>query len=178
MNRACCLALLLLISLTIKAQEKYSLYLDIGGASPYASVNLDKRFKSLSGAGLGYKMGFGFVLEDMIEPTRVTVKLKPSFPMGLNYVFGRDRNSSGLEVAVQCTYIPEMSIPEAWDPTGLYLEPVNDLFLPSLFIGYRFKPFKNKSIIRVGFSPFLLQGKWQNWFNLSMGWIARKKLRG
>lgn len=167
--------ILLMTTGYILAQDKFSLYLDLGGASPIVSINFEKRIKKLSSVGFGYKLGVGLVGIDVEDYPRTYIKLKPSFPIGVNYLFGKENRTTNIEIAAQATFIPIMSVLDPWDPSYRYPEPVRNLLIPSLFVGYRIKPINKKGIIRIGYSPIFFKSSWISWFNLSLGWTAKKR---
>ena len=161
MNKILLSLLLVLTDGSINAQDKFAIYLDLGGASPIASFNMEKRFNKLSSLGLGYKFGVGLVLTDGPQNPYPTVKLTPSFPIGLNYLFGKKNKVVNLEIAFQTTFVPNMGVPEPWDRYNVYRDPIRNEFFSSAFLGYRIKPFHKKGIIRVGYNPVRFRGSWQ-----------------
>ncbi|MEO7924355.1 MAG: hypothetical protein ABIR30_11815 [Chitinophagaceae bacterium] len=164
-----------LISNSSWSQEKFSIYLDVGGASEFGSLNIEKRISDNPGSGLGVRGGVGVVGTEIVEPPRTRIKLNPSIPIGVNYIFGNGKRANNLEVGFQATYIFEMTVPEEWDPQYVYKSNIKNKILPSFFLGYRFRPFKKRGIIRIGYNPVILDGKIFSWGVLSVGWAILKK---
>ena len=159
-----------LLSFNFNAQEIFSFQLDIGGASPYASLNIERMILKKTNVEVKIKAGFGVVGIDVEDPPRVYIKPKPSFPLGLNVLLGNGKRSYNFEVGVQGTLVSRMTIPELWDPNYFYKEDVKNKILPSYFAGLRFKPFNKKGVIRAGYNPIFLDGKRIDWVVLSLGW--------
>jgi hypothetical protein len=168
----------LVLSAKLKAQENFSFQLDIGGAIPYGSLNIEKKILKRTSLELKIKGGVGLAGIDVIEPPRTYIKLKPTFPVGLNLLFGNDKRPSNFEIGIQGTFVTGMTIPEAWDTSFFYKENIENKVLSSFFVGYRFKPFKRKGLIRIGYCPILLDGKIISWGVLSLGWTFGKSKKG
>jgi hypothetical protein len=163
-----------ILSFNLNAQEIFSIQLDIGGASPYASLNIERRILRMTNVEVKVKTGVGVVGIDVEDPPRVYMKPKPSFPLGLHVLLGKERKAYNFEVGVQGTFISRMTIPEVWDPNYFYQVDIKNKILPSYFVGLRFKPFERNGVIRAGYNPIFLDGKRINWAVLSLGWNFSK----
>jgi hypothetical protein len=159
-----------LLSFSLNAQELFSFQLDIGGASPYASLNIERMIFKKTNVEVKIKAGVGVVGIDVKEPPRVYMKPKPSFPLGLNLLLGKEKRPYNFEIGVQGTLVSRMTIPELWDPVYIYTEDVKNKILPSYFVGLRFRPFNRKGVVRAGYNPIFLDGKRIDWGVLSLGW--------
>lgn len=166
---------LFLLTTGLRAQEILSFQLDIGGAAPYRSINIEKRIFKKTAIEIRVRAGIGFTLIEVIEPPRVYLRPGPSFPAGVMFLVGKEKSSSKFEIGVQQTYIREMTIPEIWDEDLIYKENIKNTVLTSFFAGYRLHLFKQRGIVRIGYNPVLLGKKINSWAVLSLGWTLHKR---
>jgi len=157
------------------AQEIFSFQLDLLGPSPYASLNLERKIINAKNKEIKLKFGIGVAARDVTEPTRTYIKWTPAFPVALNLLFGTEKKKNNFEIGVQATYITEMTFSDAWDPAINYTGVLKNKILSSYFIGYRFRPFKKRGIIRIGYTPIVFDQKIINWGVLSLGWSFKKR---
>lgn len=97
------------------AQEEIAkklFYAEAGGPGLIMSVNFDARFNSNERLGLGYRLGVGFGFGNVYEKNAnqwdyydYDVKTYYSFPVGLNYVFGKPNSDHAFEVGAGATFL-------------------------------------------------------------------------
>jgi hypothetical protein len=169
--------MLLALANNVSAQEHLALQIDFLGAAPYGSLSLEKSIIIKKGVEIKLKAGIGLAGYNVVEPPRTFIKYTPTIPAGINFLIGRSNKRNNIEIGFQGTYIKEMSVSDAWDPALLYTNNLKKTILASVFAGYRFRPFKGRGIIRVGYNPVLLHRKWINWGALTLGWSFKKKYK-
>ena len=100
---------LITLNQSLSAQEEVAgklFYTELGGPGIIMSMNFDSRFNSNERIGLGYRLGAGFGVGNFGEEqndngytySEGITKTIYSFPVGLNYIFGKPRRSSTFEV--------------------------------------------------------------------------------
>ena len=118
-----------------------AIYFQIGGSGPAFSVNYDRRFgKRVNGAGIAAGIGYYGSSGSSIV----------SFPVSLNYLFGKSNNF--IELAGGATFLT------AHDT---YFGSSNNNYLfYHLNLGYRYQPTKGGFFFRGGISPIFLDGEY------------------
>ncbi len=159
----------------IYSQEKFSVHLDILGAAPYVSLNVEKSIIKKARLEIKARAGIGLTGYDVVQAPRTFIKHTPSFPAGIVFLSGRQNKKNSIEIGVSGTYIKEMSVSDAWDPTFQYRDNIKNTVLASAFFGYRFRTFNRRGILRVGYNPILLKNKLISWGALTFGWAFIKK---
>ena len=117
------------------SQGQKFVFIEGGGSGVLLNANFDMRLKKESREGLGFKVGFGntFYLEDGSATT---------FPIGINYVIGK--NKSGLLLGVNSTFSVFGEGTKKFDTKS---------FVPSLEIGYRFRPIEKGFSFQITYTP-------------------------
>ena len=168
----------LLILCYVRAQEKFVIYGDAGGASPVMSINIDKRFAAVNG-GFGFRAGIG------LAPALTRVlgqyphwegyeKWKITIPVGVNYLKGDPNRPGFLEIALQGTYIPKGTVVDSWSSLDIENTRIVNRFMLSGFIGYRRSPVVKGVVFRIGYNPLLVDYEVVHWFGASLGWKFKK----
>jgi hypothetical protein len=142
-----------------KSQEEYSreesgkvyntqFYVELGGPGIIFSANFDKRFNSSKKNGWGYRAGLGFIPNiDSYDNSNNTVL---TVPLGVNYVFGKERSSHTFETGAGVTFLSKT----------LYFDNSNDNqhVLGHLEFMYRLMPINGGFTWRIGFTPWITFG--------------------
>ena len=158
--------LLLAVNPLLSAQEEFVagklFYVELCGPGVVMSANFDSRFKSNSRVGFGYRFGVGFgvnkfedklveILEDGNFSSYHEGVTRPSysFPIGLNYLFGKPRRISTFEVGGGVTLLSRKVSLYNWE-----------LDKPGHVIGYfslmyRLAPANGGLSLRVGITPII-----------------------
>lgn len=169
--------LLMLLSFSLFAQERLSLYADGGGASPVMSLNIDKRLTN-SNKGIGYRAGIGIIPGQTrvlgSNPHWVEGSWKFSVPVGINYLLGSAGQVHFFEMALQGTYVPKATIVDSWSSLKIEEERIVNRFVPSAFIGYRRNPTERGIVFRAGYNPLVLDKEVIHWFSASIGWKFKR----
>jgi hypothetical protein len=143
-------------------------YGEFCGPGIVMSVNYDARFKSNTRLGLGYRIGAGFGYEGFedrlaefmkkllldrsnadlsdFEGYRRTIY---SFPVGLNYVFGKQGRASSFEAGAGATFLPRKA--------SLYNYEIEKQghVIGYLTFMYRLAPVNGGISVRIGFTPII-----------------------
>lgn len=139
--------LLLIITIMITCSTKPSfsqgqkfIYAEAAGSGLLASINFDRRFQKDSREGMGFKAGIG---------TGSLLGLwdsKFNIPLGLNYVKGKNKSAFLFGANLTTTLVDE----NAYEKSGVIL-------VPSLDIGYRFRPLKKGFAFQATINPCYVQ---------------------
>jgi hypothetical protein len=148
-------------------------HLELGGAGVGISANYDSRFTSNTRYGFGYRLGvgvippfgnydsnFGYASDDnfkffdsvkdmFIGVYQTFSRGNYTFPIGLNYVFGRPNMASVFEIGAGITYLSRKQALFYWDVKK-----------PGHFVGhlsfmYRITPLNKGFSFRGGFTPMI-----------------------
>ena len=157
------MGVLLTLSQSLSAQEETvagkQFFAEFGGPGIIMSANVDARFKSGTRLGLGYRLGAGFGIGNfddtqVIDPYGSTyykevTRTIYSFPVGLNYIFGKPTSTSTFEVGGGVSLLSR--------ETSLYNYEVKK---PGYAIGfltfmYRVTPINGGMSFRIGFTPIV-----------------------
>jgi hypothetical protein len=144
------------------------MYGELLGPGVYMSMNWDARFQSNERLGFGYRIGVGFGLEkfedkvvDFIKKNvfdiyneYVTSNTEPtktfySFPIGLNYIFGKPNKISTFEVGAGITLLTRKVLLYSYEVE----KPGNIIGFFTLM--YRLTPVDSGLSLRVGFTPMI-----------------------
>lgn len=129
-------------------------YAEFGGGGVLFSANFDSRFIGDNALGLGYRVGIGFGVksEDVFDTDGWDTRTRTymTFPLGLNYVFGKSDSPHAFEVGAGVTILGEK----------LSVYNYRDDYSPGNFIGhfefmYRHKPINGGFTWRIGFTPII-----------------------
>ena len=117
-------------------------YSELLGPGVIMSANFDSRFSSNDHLGFGYRLGVGFAIENIRRSYY-------SFPVGLNYIFGKPKSAHNFEVGAGATFLTQK--------VSLYYHQVKK---PGHAIGfltfmYRLMPEDGGFSFRVGFTPII-----------------------
>ena len=168
--------LLMTVNQSLMAQNKTAAgklyYLELGGAGVGVSANFDSRFIPNTRYGFGYRVGLGVIppfgnydystdsssdyynifdsVTEMVEFFYQTFsKGNYTFPIGLNYVFGRPDKASVFEVGAGITYLSRKKALFYWDVR----KPGN--VIGHLSFMYRITPLNKGFSFRGGFTPMI-----------------------
>lgn len=165
--RALLCALLLLACNTLSAQEQAAaendatgkqFYVELGGGGVLFSANYDSRFAK-SQLGFGYRIGLGFGITTVETNSYdyygysydYETKSYATFPIGLNYVFGKQKSAHAFEVGAGLSVLTRK--------VDLY-NYTNDPNNAGHVIGYmtfmyRLQPLDGGFTWRIGFTPII-----------------------
>ena len=127
---------------------------EFGGPGIIMSANLDSRFRSNERLGFGYRLGAGFgvgrfddkLVDGNYEEVTRTVY---SFPVGLNYIFGKSKSASSFEVGGGVSVLSRsMSI------YNYGVEKKGNVLGYCTFM-YRVTPVHGGMSFRIGFTPII-----------------------
>lgn len=133
-------------------------YAELGGTGVIMSANWDARFSSNSRLGLGYRLGIGFntgrfpdkqVSDSYGTYYENVIRTIYAFPVGLNYVLGKENRASTFEIGAGATILARK--------TSLFnyeLEKQGHVIGFCNFI-YRLMPVNGGFSLRVGFTPLI-----------------------
>jgi hypothetical protein len=184
MKRISIITLVAFSSLCSQAQfvkNNHVVYAEAGGAIFAGSVNYDIRFNPKSHFGWGARVGLGIVPLDKIyyiQPTGDYVSywesgmpiIKIAVPVGVNYLFGKDKSPHTFEAGLNAVYIPKDASVTTWNITYKQAYQKSGQLSPSLFLGYRRQPLKSGFLWRAGYSPFIINGAYFQWASVAVGW--------
>jgi hypothetical protein len=176
------LCLLLLISNFIFSQGnkpaatgKTSFFAEAGGPGIAFSANLDTRFKP-GRLGWGGRVGLGFVsaYDDYYDPTTGMYyggdqKSAITFPVQLNYIFGKENSSHTFEVGGGVTYVSKKLSIMNFDYYYGGKDRRSQVFGTFCFM-YRRQPVNGGFSWRAGFTPLIAQGYVQGFAAASVGY--------
>ncbi|HWN89659.1 MAG TPA: hypothetical protein VNM35_11370 [Chitinophagaceae bacterium] len=148
---------------------KSSFIAELGGPGIVFSANYDTRFKQ-SRLGVGGRIGIGFVsgwqenydpvtgYYDSDEQTGIT------FPVQLNYIFGKEGSAHTFEVGGGITYVSKKM-----EIMNFYDDRETQLFGTFCFM-YRRQPINGGFSWRIGFTPLVGKGYIQAFAGASVGY--------
>ena len=100
---------------SLTAQTGKLIYTELGGPGLLLSANFDSRFNPNERLGFGFRLGAGFEVDEFYNIESHVRRLLQgdnhkkqtfySFPVGLNYVFGKHNSSSTFEVGAGLTFL-------------------------------------------------------------------------
>jgi len=145
---------------------------ELGGPGVFMSANYDSRFTPNTRYGFGYRVGVGIIppfdnndkgysssygvfnifnaYGEMIDSLFETMtKGTYTFPLGLNYVFGRPNKTSAFEIGAGITYLSRKMSLFYWDVK----RPGN--LIGHLSFMYRITPLNKGFSFRGGFTPVI-----------------------
>jgi len=168
--------LLLLFSQLSYSQENKpsvgqgSFFAEGGGPGIAFSANLDKRFKP-GRLGWGGRIGVGFVsaYDDYYDPVTGTYtygdeETAITFPVQVNYIFGKENSPHSFEVGGGLTYVTKKL-----EIMNFYDEKETQLFGTFCFM-YRRQPANGGFSWRIGFTPLVGKGYIQAFGGVSVGY--------
>ena len=153
---------------------KSSFFAELGGPGILFSANFDTRFKQ-SRLGFGGRVGIGFVTayDDYYDPNTGQYyggdeQTAITFPVQLNYIFGKQNSPHTFEVGGGLTYVSKklniMNF-DAWDSEDQRTQ----LFGTFCFM-YRRQPVNGGFAWRIGFTPLVGSGTIQLFGGASVGY--------
>jgi len=156
-------SLSMILHQSLLAQEEKTpnklFYTELCGPGVIMSANFDSRFTSNERLGFGYRLGAGFgvgmvrtIWVDKQWNYTYTENIRRSyysFPVGLNYIFGKPKSAHNFEVGAGATFLTQK--------VSLYYHQVKK---PGHAIGfltfmYRLMPEDGGFSFRVGFTPII-----------------------
>ena len=153
--KALAISLLLLFTMISKSysQRQKFVFLEGLGSGALVNANFDMRFRADSRDGLGFKVGIGssgIYLDEQIL----------TIPLGINYIIGKNKN--GLLLGANTVF--------AASPIDVKKK-VNTI-MPSLEIGYRFRPIEKGFAFQVTYNPKFntVDGFKPLWFGVGLGY--------
>ena len=160
-----------------KSQQKSvgqgSFIAEAGGPGIAFSANLDKRFKP-GRLGIGGRIGVGFVsaYDDRFDPTTGYYiggdqKSAITFPVQLNYIFGKDNSPHTLEVGGGLTYVTKKLTIMNFD---YYNKDRRTQLFGTFSFMYRRQPINGGFSWRAGFTPLVGKGYIQAFGAASVGY--------
>ncbi len=125
-------------------------YIEMGGPGVLLSANFDSRFERGAKIGFGYRIGAGFstTTVDNSYDTRTCSYL--TFPLGVNYVFGRSNSPHAFEVGAGITAMTRKV--DLYNYYGNYKE---GNFIGHFSFMYRLQPMGGGFSWRIGFTPIV-----------------------
>jgi len=152
--------LLITFNQSLPAQEAIVnklFYTELGGPGIIMSMNFDSRFNSNERVGFGYRLGAGFGISSFYEGHSVegysyvesVTRTIYSFPVGLNYVFGKPNKSSSFEVGGGVSILSRKA--------SLYNFDVEKFgyVIGHISFMYRITPINGGFSFRAGFTPIV-----------------------
>jgi hypothetical protein len=154
--------IILFISNTSNAQEEHTdfksialnnWYIELGGASMFYSMNYEKfLFKSEYTALVG-RVGIGFNPFDYTFLNKVYLDRNTVMaPFTTQFLFGKGKEK--FELGIGVTLLAKSAIEREVVPTGV--------------IGFRVVD-TNKMLLRISYTPFIRDGKYIDWWGVSLG---------
>jgi hypothetical protein len=144
---------------SLTAQDKTAagklVYAELAGPGIIMSMNFDSRFQSNTRLGFGYRLGVGIIESYMnnansfMDLYEYFTKNNYSFPVGLNYVFGKPNMVSGFEIGAGITLLTQKVSLYNWGVK----KPGN--IVGHLAFMYRRTPLKKAFSFRGGFTPMI-----------------------
>jgi len=145
--------ILVFMSLQSFSQGQKFAFVEGLGSGVLVNLNFDMRMNKESREGFGFKVGIGNTSIYLDE--NVT-----TLPLGINYIFGKQK--SGLLLGANATV--------AFGDSEDYDEIKH--FVPSLEIGYRFRPISKGFAFQVTYNPIFntVDGFKPLWFGVGLGY--------
>jgi len=148
---------------------------EAGGPGIAFSANLDKRFKP-GRLGWGGRVGVGFVsaFDDTYDPITGYYqygdeKSAITFPVQLNYIFGKENSNHTLEVGGGLTYVSKKLSIMNFDNYPMERDRRSRLFGTFSFM-YRRQPVNGGFSWRAGFTPLVAKDYIQAFGAVSVGY--------
>lgn len=163
-----CAACLLIVASGAFAQRAISspsapgnkqFYVETGGPGVLFSANYDQRFGRNQSTGFGFRIGVGYSLYDkeydyIYGDNRYydyRIRSYATFPVGLNYVFGKKTSPHAFEIGAGATVLTKKVAIYNYD---------NNIASSGNFIGhfsfmYRRQPVDGGFTWRIGFTPII-----------------------
>ncbi len=140
-------------------------YVELGGPGVIMSMNYDMRFNPNSRLGLGVRVGAGFGVAEFDKNTgrqyhyenyydggyynNVETHSYYSFPVQINYVFGREHSASTFEIGGGASFLTRKVSLYNYDSTQ------EGHVIGGLSFMYRLQPVRGGFSLRVGFTPII-----------------------
>jgi hypothetical protein len=125
-------------------------YTELGGPGILFSANMDSRFKALTRLGWGFRAGFGFTLVDQQTSNYgYRTRSVATFPLGINYLFGKSGSPHMFEVGGGVTILSRKS------SILNYNERKEGYFLGHFDFMYRRQPPEGGFCWRIGMTPLI-----------------------
>jgi hypothetical protein len=147
---------------TIKTERPENVYLELGSAGLFYSLNYDTRFAAAHN-GLGGRLGIGTWKAG--STTFITV------PFQLNYLIGS--RSNFLELGAGATLLTLNGTYNGNPLLSYHQLIVSTTVLPTTTIGYRHQPYHGGIDFGVSFNPLLLNGTFIPYFGGSLGYTFK-----
>lgn len=152
-------------------QTGYSSFFAEGGGPGIAfSANYDRRFQN-SNLGLGARVGLGFVSawDEYYDPVTGNWidngdQTAITFPVQLNYVFGKSNSAHTFEVGGGMTYVTKKL------PLLNFYDDKRSNFFGTFSFMYRRQPIKGGFSWRAGFTPLIAKSYIQPFGSVSVGY--------
>jgi hypothetical protein len=146
---------------------------EAGGPGIAFSANLDRRFKP-SRLGWGGRVGLGFVsaYDDYYDPATGNYyggeeESAITFPVQLNYIFGKENSPHALEVGAGLTYVSKKLNIMNFDS---YNEDKRTQLFGTFSFMYRRQPVNGGFSWRIGFTPLIAKSYIQAFGAVSVGY--------
>ena len=145
---------------------KMSFYAELGGPGILFSANIDGRF-SKSVLGIGGRIGIGFVTTDTYDNNTGFYESKSvgTFPIQLNYIFGKPNSVHTFEVGAGATFTTQKI-----DPFDSYDNQSGSSVFGTASFMYRRQPQDGGFSWRIGFTPIIGGGFIQPSGGVSFGY--------
>ena len=142
-----------------------SFFAELGGPGILFSANIDRRF-SKSSLGAGARIGLGFVSGDFYESSLGYYQMQSiaTFPMQLNYIFGKLNSVHTFEVGAGATIIGKKI--DIFDNGSTK----NSSVYGTACFMYRRQPKDGGFSWRIGFTPIISGGYIQPMAGVSVGY--------
>ncbi|MEX0635724.1 MAG: hypothetical protein WD135_03080 [Ferruginibacter sp.] len=153
-------------SSSVAEPGRQSFYAELGGPGILFSANYDTRFNK-SRTGLGARIGLGFVSGYIVDNNSVYNSNPVSvvtFPLQLNYVFGKPNSVNAFEVGAGITISGR-----TLEIFNFYEENSSAIFGTASFM-YRRIPKDGGFSWRAGFTPIIASGYIQPFAAVSVGY--------
>ncbi len=134
-------------------------YAELGGPGVLFSMNFDSRFVAGEALGFGYRLGIGFNFGDVAMKrtdsagnpyTEYDTRSYMTFPVGINYVFGKNNSSHAFEVGAGVTLLSRKA--DIYNYDGNHKD---GNVIGNFAFMYRFKPVGGGVTWRIGFTPII-----------------------
>jgi hypothetical protein len=154
------LLLAMLIS-SLSAKAQFSLdeffpggrrfYTELGGPGVVLSANYDSRFQKYERLGWGYRVGLGFGVGSFEDENYYgsVNRTYYSFPVGINYIFGKFGSASSFEVGATATVLTRKVDLYNYDVTK------RGYVVGGMQFMYCWIPVNGGFTFRIGFTPMI-----------------------
>jgi hypothetical protein len=152
---------------TSKIPGQTSFYAELGGPGILFSANIDRRFTK-SHLGIGGRIGLGFVSGETYDYNNGNYTYDPksvvTFPIQLNYIFGKAASVHTFEVGAGVTFMgKKLEVLDFYDNNA------SSVFGSASFM-YRRQPKDGGFSWRIGFTPLIASGYIQPFAGASVGY--------